>query len=106
MAEDEECKLTTEQKDFLEECLVEFANRYTDEDEEYKKAYERGISTPPIMSPWQGRPRMTANRNRNSYQNRQYDRNRDDDNRYDRNRDYESNYSRNDRHRDRRYRPY
>lgn len=28
-------ELTTE--DFLEECLVEFVNRYTTEDEEFKK---------------------------------------------------------------------
>lgn len=117
MAEVEECELTTEQKDFLEECLVEFANRYTDEDEEYKRAYERVISIPPIMSPWHGRPRLTANRsgNRNSYHGRQYDRDRQDQDRYDRDKDhYESRHPRNDfrgndRHRDdghRRFRPY
>lgn len=97
---DSECELTTEQKEFLEECLVEFANRFTEEDEEYKKAYERGITTPPIMSPWYGRPRLTAHRSgyRNSYQGRQHDRDH-----------YESRYSRNDRTRDeghRRFRPY
>lgn len=104
-----ECELTTEQKNFLEECLVEFANRYTDEDEEYKKVYDRGITAPPIMSPWSGRPRLTARRsgNRNSYQNR-HDGGRNDRDRYDRN-NYESRYSRNDRYRDeghRRYRTY
>ncbi|GLV41613.1 DZIP1 [Carabus blaptoides fortunei] len=54
--------LTREQKEFLEECESEFANRFTDADEAYKKVYDRDISTPPIISPWYGRSRHPAAR--------------------------------------------
>ncbi|KAF5276955.1 hypothetical protein FQR65_LT16119 [Abscondita terminalis] len=56
--------LTREQSAFLEECLLEFSDRYTDADVEYKKVSEEGIPPPPIMHPWHGRPKLTPYRNR------------------------------------------
>lgn len=56
--------LTKEQEDFLEECLLEFSDRYTDSDVEYKTAYETEIPPPPVMYPWFGRPKLQARRNR------------------------------------------
>lgn len=54
--------LTFEQSKFLEECEEEFADRYTDEDAEYKKVLEEGIPSPPIVYPWN--PQRYNNRNR------------------------------------------
>lgn len=45
-------KLTAEQKQFQEECELEFVDRYTDADEDYKKIRDSGIPSPPIMFPW------------------------------------------------------
>lgn len=82
--------LTKQQLAFLEECNLEFSERYTDSDLEYKKLYDLGIPPPPIMCPWYGKARFN-NRDRggggryNDHRNRnQYHRN-DDNNR---NRDY------------------
>ncbi|KAF2894436.1 hypothetical protein ILUMI_11743 [Ignelater luminosus] len=57
-------QLTKEQEAFLDECLLEFSDRYTDADIEYKKVYDTGIPPPPIMYPWYGRPRLGGNRDR------------------------------------------
>lgn len=54
--------LTSDQKKFLEECEIEFSTRYTTDDEDYKVIYENDIPTPPIMTPWYGRPKLTARR--------------------------------------------
>lgn len=64
--------LTPQQKAFLEECNLEFSERFTDADPEYKEVYEKGIPPPPIMCPWYSRHKLVAQRNRN-YNNR-YDR--------------------------------
>lgn len=92
--------LTREQQEFLDECLTEFANRFTEDDEDYKKAYDRDITTPPIVSPWYGRPRLTAARS--NYRQGRYNRDRYENRepRYDRQRDREDGYS------NQRYRPY
>lgn len=54
--------LTAEQKQFLEDCELEFADRYTNLDEEYKKIYDAGIPPPPIMYPWYQRSRYNNDR--------------------------------------------
>ncbi|KAJ3655044.1 hypothetical protein Zmor_014188 [Zophobas morio] len=90
--------LTREQEAFLQECALEFSDRFTDADLEYKKIFEMGIPQPPIMCPWYGRARFN-NRERG-------------DGRYNDRRDYRS--DRSDNYRDRnsyykdhsRYRPY
>lgn len=78
--------LTSEQIAFLEECALEFSDRFTDSDLDYKKMYDSEIPPPPIMHPWYGRNRMVPNRYRPG--GSQHD-NRDNryDNRY-RDRDY------------------
>ncbi|KAJ9591441.1 hypothetical protein L9F63_002047 [Diploptera punctata] len=43
--------LTEEQKQFLAECESQFADRYTDKDEEFVK-YKEKSNTPPIVDPW------------------------------------------------------
>lgn len=55
--------LTSEQKAFLEECKLEFSDRFTDADIEFKKIYDLGIPPPPIMCPWYIRNRYN-NRDR------------------------------------------
>ncbi|KAJ8951860.1 hypothetical protein NQ318_019836 [Aromia moschata] len=45
-------ELTENQLAFLEECNLEFSERYTDSDLEYKKVYDTGIPPPPIICPW------------------------------------------------------
>lgn len=90
MSSTEEKDLTREQKEFLEECMLEFGNRFTDEDSDFKEALERDISTPPIVNPWYGRPRIITNRS--NY--RQFHQNRNDKD----NRDYHNNFRR-DRYR-------
>ncbi|CAH0557094.1 unnamed protein product [Brassicogethes aeneus] len=54
--------LTQEQLDFLDNCQVKFANRYTDEDPDYQKVFDTGIPTPPIVSPWYSRNRFNDRR--------------------------------------------
>ncbi|XP_031333891.1 uncharacterized protein LOC116163901 [Photinus pyralis] len=93
-------QLTKEQEAFLEECLLEFSDRYTDADFEYKKTYDRGVPPPPIMFPWYGRPKLTGYRRRNQGDHGGY-RDRHD-----------NNFRGNDQYRDRRehqesrFRPY
>ncbi|KAK4880740.1 hypothetical protein RN001_008886 [Aquatica leii] len=79
--------LTREQEAFFGECLLEFSDRYTNADIEYKKVYDEGIPPPPIMYPWHGRQKLTAyrNRDRGGYRDRRYD-NNSRDNKY---RDYD-----------------
>lgn len=93
--------LSAEQKNFLEECEIEYSTRYTIEDEDYKKIFENDIPPPPIMTPWHGRQKLQARRrfgNRyNSGHNNDYnERNRDqrDDRYYSRNRhnNYDNRY--------------
>lgn len=107
--------LTREQQSFLEECNLEFSDRFTDADLDYKKVFEEGVPSPPIMYPWYGRIRLIANRNRaggsryNANRGDHSERNdKDRDRRNDRNyenRGYRDRYS--DRHsRDVRYKPY
>lgn len=114
--------LTSEQKAFLEECALEFSDRFTDSDLEYKKMYDAEIPPPPIMCPWYGKSRVPGNRYRgggsyhndsrdNRYDNRDRDWGRRDRDyhRRDRDRDYNSeNRDRDyqgDRH-NRRFKPY
>ncbi|KAF5287551.1 hypothetical protein FQA39_LY15880 [Lamprigera yunnana] len=56
--------LTREQQVFLDECQLEFSDRYTDADIEYKKVCEEGIPPPPIMYPWYERRKMIPYKNR------------------------------------------
>ncbi|XP_050513338.1 uncharacterized protein LOC126889267 [Diabrotica virgifera virgifera] len=85
-------KLTSEQKSFLEECNLEFSERYTDADVEFMKIFDSEIPPPPIVSPWYGRQR---------FNNRDRDRPGGSYNNY-RNRDTSRDYSEN--HRGREYR--
>lgn len=110
--------LTKEQKAFLEECNLEFSDRFTDADLDYKKVFDEGIPPPPIMFPWHGRNKPAlANRNRaggSRYNDYRGERN-NDRNRFFRNREDRDNRAHRDRHgnryddrnsRDSRYRPY
>lgn len=54
-------KLTEEQERFLEECSREFANRYTDAEEEFKLVCEKDLKPPPIVEPWYNKPRRNFN---------------------------------------------
>ncbi|KAJ8982523.1 hypothetical protein NQ317_018564 [Molorchus minor] len=58
-------ELSKEQLTFLEECNLEFSERFTDADLEYKKVYDLGIPPPPIVYPW-----WTPGRGRNFNRNR------------------------------------
>ncbi|CAG9858439.1 unnamed protein product [Phyllotreta striolata] len=108
--------LTKEQKDFLEECNLEFSERFTDSDIEYKKIFDSEIPPPPIVAPWYGRQRFN-NRDRpggsyNNYRDQNYRREGNQNYRREDNHNYrrEDNqgYRRegNRSHGDRRYRPY
>lgn len=48
--------LTEEQKQFLTTCEAEFADRYTEADEEFVQ-YKDRVCTPPIVDPWYYKPR-------------------------------------------------
>ncbi|EFA03032.1 hypothetical protein TcasGA2_TC010457 [Tribolium castaneum] len=85
--------LSREQEAFLEECALEFSDRFTDADFEYKKIFDLGIPKPPIMSPWYSKARFNRDRGENRYNERR-------DYRSDNHRDRSSYYK------DRRYRPY
>lgn len=54
--------LSVEQEKFLEQCERDFVDRYSDSDEQYKKVYDSGIPSPPIMSPWYNRYRFNNDR--------------------------------------------
>lgn len=97
--------LTFEQSKFLEECEEEFAERYTDEDPEYKKVLEEGIPSPPIVYPWNRQFRYN-NRNRSGPRpgpSRNYHNNGDQDE----SRGYNDHHQYRQQHRnEHRYRPY
>ncbi|KDR24417.1 hypothetical protein L798_05078 [Zootermopsis nevadensis] len=48
--------LTEEQKQFLAACEAEFADRYTEVDQEFIQ-YKDRVCTPPIVDPWYNKPR-------------------------------------------------
>lgn len=48
--------LTEDQKQFLAACEAEFADRYTDTDQEFVQ-YKDRVSIPPIVDPWYNKPR-------------------------------------------------
>lgn len=56
--------LTPDQEAFIEECSLEFSNRFTDADLEYKAVYSSEIPDPPIMCPWFERNRYNRDSNR------------------------------------------
>ncbi|XP_050309976.1 uncharacterized protein LOC126745962 [Anthonomus grandis grandis] len=86
--------LTQEQQTFIEECELEFADRYTNKDPDYKKVYDKGIPDPPIMCPWYMRSRnnyrdraggsqpYNDHRNNQDWEQQGYGRNRTHNNRY------------------------
>uniref|UniRef100_A0A146L2J8 Uncharacterized protein n=1 Tax=Lygus hesperus TaxID=30085 RepID=A0A146L2J8_LYGHE len=45
-------QLTDDQIDFLAQCEADFANRYTDKDDDFSIVMAIGTSRPPIMEPW------------------------------------------------------
>lgn len=51
--------LSVEQKEFLEECEIEYVDRFSDADYGYKLIYDNGIPSPPIMFPWYNRGRYS-----------------------------------------------
>ena len=55
--------LTSEQKEFLEECEKEFGDRYTDGDSEFTQFKSAKKVPPPAVSPWnRGEPRHGGGR--------------------------------------------
>ncbi|XP_057653346.1 uncharacterized protein LOC130892151 [Diorhabda carinulata] len=85
-------ELSPDQKKFLKECDLEFSERFTDNDLEFKKILDSDIPAPPIISPWYDRQRFN-NRDRDrpsgSYNNyRNFNENSYRDNRRDRYRPY------------------
>ncbi|KAK7864428.1 hypothetical protein R5R35_000468 [Gryllus longicercus] len=109
-------ELTEEQQEFLRQCEEEFANRFTDQDEEFQKIKELPESIPPIVDPWYSRPpradwNRNSNRGRRSYHDRDRDRDRNRDRDRDRDRDWQNHRGGSGpmyghRYRDRRDRPY
>ncbi|CAH1111044.1 unnamed protein product [Psylliodes chrysocephalus] len=55
--------LTKDQEAFLEECNLEFFERFTDSDLEFKRVFDSEIPPPPIVTPWYGKQRFN-NRDR------------------------------------------
>ena len=45
-------ELTEEQNRFLSECEKDFAERYTDRDEQFVSLRDKPMSSPPIIDPW------------------------------------------------------
>lgn len=83
--------LTDDQKKFLEEAEELFKTRFTDEDEEFMKIYNKELSDPPIVENYNVRPqRDNWNRGnrRNFDSHRSYD-NRNQEDRSRGGRDYE-----------------
>lgn len=86
--------LSVEQEQFLEQCEMEFVDRYSECDEEYMKIYKAGIPSPPIMFPWYGRTRYNNDRQGGSRNESYVQRNRHQESRH---------FKRNNYHK---YRPY
>lgn len=104
--ENQEAGLTSEQERFLEECYLEFSERFTDSDLEYKKVYDSGVPPPPIMCPWYGRSRFN-NRDRAGGSRNDYYRPRHQHSNYqDRDRFNDRYHDRGPRYSDQRFRPY
>lgn len=73
-----EVNMTDEQKKFLQECELEFANRYTDEDKEFMKIKTMELIKPPIVDPWYNKSRRSYDGprqggRRNHWERRSYD---------------------------------
>lgn len=49
--------MTEEQKRFVEECEVEFKDRFTENDIEFMKIKSASPKKPPIIDPWYNKPR-------------------------------------------------
>ena len=45
-------ELTEEQKNFLADCEKQFADRYTENDEDFMELKKQPLSKPPIVDPW------------------------------------------------------
>lgn len=87
-------KMTEEQKKLLESLEEEFKNRYTEEDEDYKRILTGNGLTPPIVDRWEGGNDRNDRNHRNDRYNHRNDRRRDyRNNDYDR-RDYRNSYGR------------
>lgn len=114
-------ELSPAQEAFLEECALEFSDRFTGADLEYKKIFDLEIPVPPIMCPWYSKSRFNRDRfnDRRDYNDRrdhrdhrdrnyQDERSRDKRNSYNRDQDHSRNNYSGDRnsHQDFRYRPY
>ncbi|KAG6453330.1 hypothetical protein O3G_MSEX008085 [Manduca sexta] len=89
-------KLSPEDKEFLEKCEEEFKDRFTENDEEFMKVFNAGVSIPPIVDSWWV-PNNSGRRNdrRDNRRNHPYERHGNRD----RNRDFHDrrerdNYSR------------
>ncbi|XP_015179992.1 PREDICTED: RNMT-activating mini protein [Polistes dominula] len=52
-----ETNLTEEQKRFLEECEIEFKDRFSENDVEFMKIKSATPKKPPIIDPWYTKPR-------------------------------------------------
>lgn len=116
--------LTKVQEEFLDECLSEFSDKYTDQDLEYAKTFDEGVPAPPLIYPWFSRTRGNFNRDRGSgrssyrsgyhdrdgHNNRSYghDRNREygNERRYENSRQHYGNSDRDNRNENRRFQPY
>lgn len=105
-------ELSPAQEAFLEECALEFSDRFTDADLEYKKIFDLKIPLPPIMCPWYRKFRFKRDRFNDKRDHR--DRNHQDQRYRDKRNSYntDQNPSRNsyhgerNSHQDSRYRPY
>ncbi|XP_044731057.1 RNA guanine-N7 methyltransferase activating subunit [Chrysoperla carnea] len=75
-------KLTKEQEAFLQECDLEFSNRYTSSDPEYQSIFERNLPPPPIIENWTSRRGNFNNYNHNRNRNFRGRHTRDDEGNY------------------------
>lgn len=78
--------LTDEDEKFVEECELEFAERFTDSEPDFKRVFDEGIPPPPIISPWypkfRHRERGYQRRDNRNWGGHNHNRGRED--RYDR----------------------
>lgn len=83
--------LTNEQQEFLQLCEDEFADRFTEHDEEFRKVKALPESMPPIIDPWYSRSPRNFDWSRTNSRGRRYYEDRD---RRDRDRDHDRNRGR------------